>query len=93
MAGEILLDEKKHDKNSQEGDGSNFFAKLEEKISLLLLKYYETNKAKEELEAALNDERKRAERLARRLEALSEDRDKVKSRIDQLLHRLKGVDL
>ena len=57
------------------------------------MKYREAKKAREDLVAALRYEKERADRLERKLELLSEDRDKVKTRIDQLLHRLKGFDL
>ena len=91
MDGEILLEEKTEPGSPSEDQG--FFAILEEKIALLLLKYREAKKARDDLAAALEHEKDRAERLERKLELLSEDRDKVKTRIDQLLHRLKGFDL
>ena len=91
MDGEILLEEKAEPGSPSEAQG--FFASLEEKVNLLLLKYREARKAREDLVAALKQEKERADRLERKLELLSEDRDKVKTRIDQLLHRLKGLDL
>jgi len=91
MDGEISLDKKREQGFPSEAQG--FFANLEEKVNLLLLKYREARKAREELAAALNDEKERADRLEKKLELLSEDRDKVKTRIDQLLHRLKEFDL
>jgi hypothetical protein len=91
MDGEILLEEET-EPGSPSGD-QGFFASLEEKVTLLLLKYREGRKAREDLVVALKHEKERADRLERKLELLSEDRDKVKTRIDQLLHRLKGFDL
>ena len=91
MDGEILLEKETEPGSPNEAQG--FFASLEEKVSLLLLKYHEARKARDDLAAALKHEKDRAERLERKLELLSEDRDKVKTRIDQLLHRLKGFDL
>jgi FtsZ-binding cell division protein ZapB len=91
MDGEILLEEKTEPSSPSEDQG--VFASLEEKVALLLLKYREARKAREDLVAALKHEKERAERLERKLELLSEDRDKVKTRIDQLLGRLKGFDL
>ena len=91
MDGEILLEEKTEAGSPSEDQG--FFASLEEKVALLLLKYREARKAREDLVAALKHEKERTDRLERKLELLSEDRDKVKTRIDQLLHRLKGFDL
>jgi len=91
MDGEILLEKETEPGSPNEAQG--FFASLEEKVSLLLLKYREAKKARDDLAAALEHEKDRSERLERKLELLSEDRDKVKTRIDQLLHRLKGFDL
>ena len=91
MDGEILLGEETEPGSPSEDQG--FFGSLEEKVTLLLLKYREARKAREDLVVALKHEKERADRLERKLEVLSEDRDKVKTRIDQLLHRLKGFDL
>ena len=91
MDGEILLEEKTEPGSPSEDQG--FFASLEEKVALLLLKYREARKAREDLVTALKHEKERADRLERKLELLSEDRDNVKTRIDQLLHRLEGFDL
>ena len=91
MDGEILLEEKTEAGSPSEDQG--FFASLEEKVTLLLLRYREARKTKEDLVVALKHEKERADRLEKKMELLSEDRDKVKTRIDQLLHRLKGFDL
>jgi len=66
--------------------------KLEEMVGKLLTKYHEVKKERDELFAALEQERERGRRLEMKLEALSQDKDKVKTRIDQLLQRLKGID-
>ena len=66
---------------------------LEEKIGHFLMKYQELKKEKDELAAALSLEREKITDLEKKLELLSQDRDRVKTRIDQLLYRLKGVDL
>jgi hypothetical protein len=91
MDGEILLEEETESGSPSEAQG--FFSSLEEQVNLLLLKYREARKAREDLVVALKHEKERADRLERKLELLSEGRDKVKTRIDQLLHRLKGFDL
>lgn len=65
---------------------------LEEKIGYLLVKYQELKKERDELVAVLSMEREKITRLEKKLELLSQDRDKVKTRIDQLLYRLKSVD-
>ena len=66
---------------------------LEEKIGHLLLRYQELKKEKEEFATALDVEREKVVRLERKLELLSQDKEKVKTRIDQLLLQLKGVDI
>ena len=91
MASEISLDER-NEVMAQEGDGGPL-ERLEEKVSLLLARYQELKKQKDELAAALDMEKERRSGLEKRLELISQDRDKVKTRIDQLLHRLKGLDI
>ncbi len=66
--------------------------KLEEMVGKLLTKYHELKKDRDELFAALDQEREKGRRLEMKLETLSQDKEKVKTRIDQLLHRLKGID-
>jgi chromosome segregation ATPase len=66
---------------------------LEEKIGHLLVKYQELKKERDELVAVLSMEREKITRLEKKLELLSQDRDKVKTRIDQLLYRLRSVDM
>jgi chromosome segregation ATPase len=66
---------------------------LEEKIGNLLAGYQELKKEREELATSLAVEREKVTRLERRLELLSQDKEKVKTRIDQLLLQLKGIDI
>jgi hypothetical protein len=66
--------------------------KLEEMVGKLLAKYHEIKKEKDELAVILDQEREKGRSLEKRLEILSQDKEKVKTRIDQLLHRLKGID-
>jgi len=77
---------------AQEGEGGPL-EHLEEKVALLLMRYQEIKKEKDELAVALDMEKEKRIGLEKRLELLSQDRDKVKTRIDQLLHRLKGLDI
>ena len=91
MAGEILLDNY-NGKMIMEGE-RGLFENLEEKISHLLIKYQELKEERDALTNALNDEKEKTARLEKRMELLTQDREKVKSRIDQLLHRLKGIDI
>jgi chromosome segregation ATPase len=69
------------------------FGNLEEKIDHLLIKYQELKKERDEMEAVLGQEREKMIQLEKKLEILSQDREKIKVRIDQLLHRLKGFDI
>jgi hypothetical protein len=64
---------------------------LEEKIEYLLVKYQELKHERDELAVALNMEREKVILLGKKTELLSQDREKVRTRIDHLLHRLKGV--
>jgi len=66
---------------------------LEEKIGHLLVRYQELKKEREEFATALDVEREKVTRLERKLELLSQDKEKVKTRIDQLLLQLKGVEI
>ena len=68
------------------------FKTLEEKINDLLKGFQELKKEREELVIALNSEKDKVNQLEKKLGLLSQDREKVKTRIDQLLHRLKGID-
>jgi chromosome segregation ATPase len=71
----------------------NLFGVLEEKIGHLLAKYQEVVREKDKLANEVEAEREKRIRLEKKLEILSQDREKVKSRIDQLLHRLRNVDI
>jgi len=71
----------------------NPFGALEEKIGHLLTKYQELMREKDKLAAEVDAEREKRIRLEKRMELLSQDRENVKTRIDQLLHRLRSVDL
>jgi len=91
MAGQISLENEFEDL-VPEGDRLPL-GNLEVKIESLLVKYQELKKERDEFAASLQLERDRANRLEKRLEAISLDREKVKTRIDQLLLRLKGIDM
>jgi chromosome segregation ATPase len=91
MAGQISL-ENELGEMAAEGDRLPL-ANLEAKIENLLAKYQELKRERDAFAASLEGERDRANRLEKRLEAISLDREKVKTRIDQLLLRLKGIDL
>jgi chromosome segregation ATPase len=75
-----------------EGERSPLHA-LEEKIAHLLNRYQTIKKERDELAAALDLEREKTFSLERRMESLSQDKEKVKAKIDQLLQRLKGIEI
>lgn len=65
---------------------------LEEKVHHLLIKFHEMKEDKDRLALALQRERERVSQLENELKLLLQDREKVKTRIDQLLHRFRGLD-
>ena len=89
MAGEISLD-KQTEMASEEEQG--LLGNLEEKISHLLARFHDLQKEKDNLVAALGVEKDKVIQLEKKLKLLSQDREKVKTRIDQLLHRFKSID-
>ncbi len=89
MAGEISLD-KQTEMASEEEQG--LLGNLEEKISHLLSRFYDLQKERDHLIAALDVEKDKVIELEKKLKLLSQDREKVKVRIDQLLHRFKSID-
>jgi len=91
MAGEIVLDEKAEKIVLEEEREP--LRNLEEKVGYLLKRYQELKKERDELAIAVDAEKEKMIRLGKKMELLSQDREKVKTRIDQLLHRLKGVDI
>jgi len=91
MAGEIVLDEKAEKIVLEEEREP--LRNLEEKVGYLLKRFQELKKERDELAVAVDAEKEKMIRLGKKMELLSQDREKVKTRIDQLLHRLKGVDI
>jgi chromosome segregation ATPase len=91
MTGEIVLDKQSEKMASEKEQG--YLGILEEKIAGLLLKYQELKKENEELTAGLEQEKEKNIQLEKKMEFFSNDREKVKTRVDQLLQRLKGIDM
>lgn len=91
MSGEISLDQPMEKMTTEEEQG--LLGNLEEKIRSLLNKFQELKKEKDHLAAALETEREKVTQLEKKLKLLSQDREKVKAKIDQLLHRFKNIDL
>ena len=90
MTGEISLG-RKTDEGVPEGE-QGFLSNLENRVDTLLARFQELMKQRDELAAALDSEREKTRQLEKRLELFTQDREKVKTRIDQLLHRLKGIE-
>ena len=90
MAGEISLEKQTEEMVSEEGQG--LFGNLEEKVRSLLIKFHELKRERDHLAATLEVEKEKVIQLEKKLKLLSQDRDKVKTRIDQLLHRFKNID-
>lgn len=93
MEAEILLKRKPSDAETEPEpeEDSHLFKNLEEKVSELLKAFQEMRREREGLASALGREREKSTRLEKKLEVFSQEREKVKIKIDQLLHRLKGV--
>ena len=90
MAGEISLDKQTEKMVSEEEQG--LLGNLEERVFHLLTKFHELRKEKDHLALALEEEKEKVVQLEKKLKLLSQDREKVKTRIDQLLHRFKNID-
>jgi chromosome segregation ATPase len=57
-----------------------------------LATFHELKKERDSLAAALDTERGKVVQLEKKLKLLAQDREKVKTRIDQLLHRFGSID-
>jgi len=90
MTGEISLGNQM-DEGLPEGE-TGVLGPLENRVDFLLDKIQELTRQRDELTVAIDSEREKTRRLEKRLELFTQDRENVKTRIDQLLHRLKGID-
>ena len=90
MAGEISLDQQTEKMASEEEQG--LLGNLEERVRHLLTKFHELREEKDHLALALKEEKEKVVQLEKKLKLLTQDREKVKTRIDQLLHRFKNID-
>ncbi len=91
MEAEILLKRKPNDADADPERDSNLLENLEEKVSDLLKAFQEIKRERDGLASALGMEKEKSSRLEKKLEFFSQEREKVKIKIDQVLHRLKGV--
>lgn len=91
MEAEILLKKRPNDTDADAERDLNLLKNLEEKVSDLLKAFQEIKRERDGLALALGLEKEKSTRLERKLEFFSQEREKVKIKIDQLLHRLKGV--
>jgi len=90
MAGEIRLDQSE---KMATGGEPELLENLEEKVGYLLTKYQELKRERDELAVGLDMEREKMAQMEMRLEFFSQEREKLKARIDQLLQRLKSIDI
>jgi septal ring factor EnvC (AmiA/AmiB activator) len=91
MEAEILLKRKPSVAEADAEGDPNLLKDLEEKVSDLLKAFQEIKRERDGLASALGMEREKSSRLEKKLEFFSQEREKVKIKIDQLLHRLKGA--
>jgi septal ring factor EnvC (AmiA/AmiB activator) len=91
MEAEILLKRKPNDAEADPEEDVNLLKNLEEKVSDLLKAFQEIKRERDALASALGMEKEKSSRLEKKLEFSSQEREEVKIKIDQLLHRLKGV--
>jgi seryl-tRNA synthetase len=91
MDEEILLEKQSEKRDTEEGRG--WLSYLEEKINDLLTKFQELKKERDDLTIELDGEREKRMKLEKKVELISQDREKVRVRIDQLLHHLKNIDI
>ncbi len=89
MEGEILL-KRKLEEADPEVEATPL-KDLEQKVTDLLKAFQEIKKERDGLVSALGMEKEKLTRLEKKLEFLSQEREKIKLRIDQVLHRLKGA--
>jgi chromosome segregation ATPase len=90
MEAEILLNQRREEPEPEEEPGS--LKTLEEKVGDLLKEFQTLRKERDNLAFALRAEKERSIRIEKRMEILSREREKIKSRVDQLLHRLRGIE-
>jgi DNA repair exonuclease SbcCD ATPase subunit len=90
MAGEILLNRKVEEVVLEEDQEP--LKILEEKVGDLLKEFQDLKKERDRLASVLEAEKERFVRMEKKLEILSQERERIKMRIDQLLYRLKGVE-
>lgn len=70
----------------------NLFSLLEERVHFLLTKYRDLKKERDQLAEEVEEEREKRIRLEKKVELFTQDRERVKGKIDQLLHRLRSID-
>jgi phage shock protein A len=74
-------------------EDNKWFNILEDRVRILLTKVYELKKERDTLAHTLQDKKEKVAQLEKKVKLLSQDREKVKTRIDQLLLRFKGMDI
>jgi len=91
MEAEILLKRRPNETEVEPEEDLDLLKNLEEKVSDLLKAFQEIKRERDGLASALGMEKEKSTRLEKKLEFFFQEREKVKVKIDQLLHRLKGT--
>jgi len=91
MEPEILLKRKLQETEADPEGDLKSLKNLEEKVSDLLKAFQELRRERDGLVFALKMEKEKLNRLEKQLEFFAQEREKIKMRLDQVLHRLKGV--
>ena len=92
MEAEILLKRKPSDADADPEGDLNFLKNLEEKVSDLLKAFQEIKRERDGLASALGIEKEKVNPVWRRnWNSFPRSEKRVKIKIDQVLHRLKGV--
>jgi septal ring factor EnvC (AmiA/AmiB activator) len=91
MEAEILLKRRPNETEVEPEGDLDLLKNLEEKVSDLLKAFQEIKRERDGLASALGMEKEKSTRLEKKLEFFFQEREKIKVKIDQLLHRLKGT--
>ena len=80
-------------KRMEKGNEITQFEVLEERLNKILEGYTTLKEEREKLISQMQEKEKEVEKLKEELYALKNDRAEVRTRIDRLIERLKGIPL
>ena len=90
MEGEIILISGAVSETTAE-DATGTLETLKSKVDALLVTFQDLVRERNELVRALATQREVSRKLEKKIELISQDKEKVKSRVDRLLSRLSGM--